>query len=612
MKNETSIENSKHLINNSSLITAENSSKHSKFNNIKRNIGLIYNKKYSNTALFENPRRDFSNSITQRRTKKGVYITDLTISKYRDMKLDTKTTLESTNICYTNSNKFTKHKTPKGQNKNVFPTITAGFTKYSNNPPDFNCCDLNLNTHFLTQLYYRQNLHSRDEQNRGIKSRNKLKEDRNLFLRKTNEIKRLKYELNLKKEAMEDFKENIKMQKCGIDFTINSLKTYRNTLENDFLAKYNDNMRKLERELFEHKLKSDEQNDELNRLMKDVSSLKLSLVKKENILKNIEKWLHLQISIKEGTETKNIKSALKKYNNKLIFETFEELKNCLTHKENNNIRLMEKYNKAEKEKNKLNVELLEQEKDFENMDKTIDLLIIQKENILIGLKKKEKDLIKTLNDVKSLYNINKKSQSLKNLKTSINIKEELKKNELDIFYKPITTKNDLLKYIDCIYIGIVANNLNGFTINQKYITLINNVNISQNAKAVAQMKIIEIALNYLISSINKKIVTDKNCFNIMEKTCKIIDLYHKKVNGSKNRMELQKKRENLMKKIENKNNKAYYLPKGKIEKYNVAAIEKKKKEERLKNKKVVKKIDIWDFLYDQKIDEKNNSDEDEK
>jgi hypothetical protein len=273
---------------------------------------------------------------------------------------------------------------------------------------------------------------------------------------------------------------------------------------------------------------------------------------------------------------------------------------------------MEKYNKAEKEKNKLNVELLEQEKDFENMDKTIDLLIIQKENILIGLKKKEKDLIKTLNDVKSLYNINKKSQSLKNLKTSINIKEELKKNELDIFYKPITTKNDLLKYIDCIYIGIVANNLNGFTINQKYITLINNVNISQNAKAVAQMKIIEIALNYLISSINKKIVADKNCFNIMEKTCKIIDLYHKKVNGSKNRMELQKKRENLMKKIENKNNKAYYLPKGKIEKYNVAAIEKKKKEERLKNKKVVKKIDIWDFLYDQKIDEKNNSDEDEK
>ena len=97
MKNETSLENSKHLINNSSLLTAENSSKQSKFNNIKRNIGNLYNKKYSNTVLFEN-RRDFSNANTQRKTKSRLYITDVTLSKYRDTKLDTKTTLESTNI----------------------------------------------------------------------------------------------------------------------------------------------------------------------------------------------------------------------------------------------------------------------------------------------------------------------------------------------------------------------------------------------------------------------------------------------------------------------------------------------------------------------------------
>ena len=122
------------------------------------------------------------------------------------------------------------------------------------------------------------------------------------------------------------------------------------------------------------------------------------------------------------------------------------------------------------------------------------------------------------------------------------------------------------------------------------------------------MKIIEIILNYLISSINKKIISDKNNMNIMEKTCKIIDLYHKKINGNKNKMEMQKNWNNLIKKIEDKNKKSYYLPRGKIEKYNIVSIQKKKNEEKLKNKKVIKKIDIWDFLYDQSNNEKISND----
>ena len=113
------------------------------------------------------------------------------------------------------------------------------------------------------------------------------------------------------------------------------------------------------------------------------------------------------------------------------------------------------------------------------------------------------------------------------------------------------------------------------------------------------MKIIELYLNHLIASINKKINSDKNNLAIMEKTIKIIDLYHKKINGNRNKKQLQQNWDNLMKKISDKNKKAYYLPRGKIEKYNVVSIQKKNNEEKLKNKKVIKKIDIWDFLYDQ-------------
>ena len=134
-----------------------------------------------------------------------------------------------------------------------------------------------------------------------------------------------------------------------------------------------------------------------------------------------------------------------------------------------------------------------------------------------------------------------------------------------------------------------------------------NIGITKSKKAVIQMKIIEISLNYLCASINKKIINNNKNLLIKEKVCKIIDLYHKKVNGNKNKLEQQKYRETLLNKVKEKNSKTHYLPKGKIEKYNIVNIQKKKDEERIKNKKAKKKIDIWDFLYDISKDENENN-----
>ena len=327
MKNETSVENSKHLANNSRMLTAENASKHSKFNN-KRNKLTNNNQKYSNTALFENPRRDFSNTITNKRSHKALYLTDVTITKFRDTQQETKTTIESTIPNYKTHNQFLKNrnKTPRKFSKNSLPSITQlGATKYAYNPPCFTCCDNILNPEFLTHLYNEQLFNKTENKiNKNTKKPKKaLKEDRTEFLRKTNEIKRIKYEMELKKEAMEEYKENIKMQKCGIEFTISNIKTYRDNLENNFLTKYNDDLRKLSRELFELKLKSDKQNNELILLKNKITSINYLLIKKGNTLRDIEKWLNLQIHIKEGIEPKNLKEALKKYNNKLIFESLD-------------------------------------------------------------------------------------------------------------------------------------------------------------------------------------------------------------------------------------------------------------------------------------------------
>lgn len=105
----------------------------------------------------------------------------------------------------------------------------------------------------------------------------------------------------------------------------------------------------------------------------------------------------------------------------------------------------------------------------------------------------------------------------------------------------------------------------------------NNSSTTKSQLAVIQMKIIELYLNYLNTSINKKVNSNKKYLLIKEKVCKVIDLYHKKINGNKNKLEQQNYRQTLLNKVKAKNSKVIYLPRGKIEKYNIVNIEKKGK-----------------------------------
>ena len=565
MKNETSIDNSKPIINNSSMVTAENSSSlHSKFH-VKRN-GILSPKteKYSNIALFENRERQLYNTISRSKNKNGLYLTDVTLTKYRDTDFETKPSIETTSN-YHNSHKYLiKDRTKTNSQISSLPNLTSYSYKYITNPPCFTCCGNTRNSKFLTSLYNKQqeqhiynniinnmikekvinNCHS-------VKKRKKEKTFRDSkyeYIRKTNEIKRFKYELDLKKEAIEDYKHNIRTQMCGIEHTINSIKSYRDTLENNFLTKYNKDLRKLERQLLDEKLNADEDNRQLNILKKEVSYLKFLIVKKESMIKYIEKWLILQIYIKEGEEPKNLKNYLDKCNNKLIFETADELDGTLKFRENKNIRLMEKYNNSELDKEKYRKQLEEYEKEAENIDQTVDILVPQKENMLKSLKKRESSLKTTLtkiiNERKRIENLNsspnKKSKSTNNSLNNINNYKnnlhhdydcELRQNELGILYKPVKTKNNIFAYIESIYISIMCNNIEGLKVNTSLLHQLKGIGISKTKKAIVQMKIIEISLNYLISSIQKRVLSDKNGLLIKEKTCKLIDLYHKKING---------------------------------------------------------------------------------
>ena len=100
MRNEFSPEKSNPKINNSSMITAENSSLQSKFNIKKNKLMTELNPKYSNTILFEERQRRHPNTVSRKKNPKSIYLTDVVLTKYKETDFNTKTTLDATNMNY--------------------------------------------------------------------------------------------------------------------------------------------------------------------------------------------------------------------------------------------------------------------------------------------------------------------------------------------------------------------------------------------------------------------------------------------------------------------------------------------------------------------------------
>ena len=592
MKNETSEEVSKRVANNSSMITAENSSSiHSKLNLRRNKLAAIRDKKYSNIALFENPNREWPPK-DKKKPKGGLYITDMTLSKFRDTDLETKSTLVTTNNQQTYSSTRNRNKKNFFKTKSTLPYIT----KYSEKTDEQTF--LNYFGNMVTNGDFEKKMEIEKVKNeKKLKKKSKtFRDDKNTFLRKTNEIKRLKYELDLKKNAMEEYKENLKTQINSFNYTISNIKAYKEDIEKNFISKYNDNLRNLTRKIFDLKLFSDKQNNELKNLKKEVANLKQIISKKEGTLKDVEKWLKLQIYIKEGKKPENLKNALKKYQGKLIFDSMEELEGTLSYKQNQNLRLIDKYNKSEKEKDRLIPWLADQEKSYENFKKTFIVNIEEKLEILNSLKKREQDLIQTINQLKK-DDENIELNEIKKVSIEDICNNQMSMNELGIKYKPIKQKNSMYDYINCIFYCIISNDISGISLDTNISSQLNNAILPNFKRAIIQINFIEISLNYLISSINQKVTSDKNYRQIMEKTCKVIDAYHRMMNVNRNKKEMKKKRDNILKKIEKKANKNYVFSRGKTD-FNVVLEQKNKEMERLKNKKHLKNIDIWDFLHD--------------
>lgn len=621
--------------NNSSFLTAENTSIiNSNIKNSfdksksKNNLTLknITDLKYSNATLFTRPHKRIISWI-----------------KYSSMLSSPNTSKDKENNKESKDNNFQSlyltesKKSYKSQSKNKYINYYRNKKKdlpklkcYSHRnseifPELFTCGDFHLKPKLLAKLYYRQNKKKDKKENNTTNTNitkkidinnNVLKEKKKSnkfttreYLYSVNKMNYLNYCIRLKKEALNQYKKNMKSQIEGINDTINKIQDFKTNFENNYYIKYDEDKREFEKEIKKGKYILDILKKNILDLIKEVGHMSQIIIKKEALKKNYNKWLLFQIFLKEGKEPncKNIKEYVdKKYGKKSIFENINDFFMILKEKEQINVRLITKSEKIIQENKALKNELEDLKSQLIKNNLKASIKIKEKESVL----NIEKQRNEKLNQIKNSITSGETDKKLKTSKSSknysislafnkyrdIDIEKDLKLNKLGIFAYDLDKVKNINKMIYCIYNAILKNKLKGLDISSDTIYKIDNT-LSNIKKALYQINIIEYSLNYLKSSINEKIKEKKN-IKIINETKEQIELYHKTIKAKMYEEERKKKHIEFLYKMNEKIKKVYFIPNKKYDQYPFYLYNKKKNDSnnRIENKK----LDLFDFLYDEK------------
>ena len=622
--------------NNSSFLTGENTSTiHSNiknsFNKSKSRPNLtlknIANIKYLNSTIFTHAHKNKT-----RWMKYTSMMSSPSSNASKDNNFGQLYLTEAKNTIIPSYNSKTKNKYInyyRNKKKNKLPKLKC-YSHHNSEifPEIFTCGDFQMKPKLLAKLYYKQNKAKGRENNDKTNSSkdldiindlmNKKKNNKKTtreYLNDANMINFLNYNINSKKEALKQYEKIMKSQIEGLDYTISKIQDYKANFENNYYIKYDEEKRELEMEIKERKYQSDMQKKILLDLIKEVGHLSQVIIKKQAVKKNYDKWLMLQVLIKEGREPKcrDIKEYIeKKYDKKNIFDNNNDFFIILKEKEQNDIRLIAKSEKIIEENSLLIKDLDDLNAQLNKRALKASIKIKEKEYILNIVKQRNKKLneIKSKITSEKSQKIIKISKSSKNYRTylssnkyrDIDIEKDLKLNKLGAFGYNFDKVININKMIYCIYNSILKNKIKGLNISFDTIYKIDNT-LSKIQKALSQIKIIEYALNYLNSSIKEK-TKDKTNKKIIDEVKEQIDLYHKTVKAKLYEEERNKKNEEFINKINEKKNKVYLIPKKKYDRFPFYLYNKKKNCSVNKNKK--KKLELFDFLFDE------NSSEEEK
>ena len=278
------------------------------------------------------------------------------------------------------------------------------------------------------------------------------------------------------------------------------------------------------------------------------------------------------------------------YKNNLIYKTPEEFNDRLTSLEKGNLVLLQY-------KDIVNSQLFKYKRELESLIKERNKFEI--ENQKIGGWENELKIIKKMADentkIVSLFKTNKINNLKTNVEKNSEKDEKLKSN--------INGKNDdKYKYKKASLFKSIYNifeNCQTVQTHLKYASeILNQVDRKMNTKEkemLLMLEFIEQTSDYLIMSINKK-MNQNNEIKAFIKTIKSNIEKEHKLEKAKIQMMLDMKNAQFLKeKVSKRYNKIYFLPKRKADLYEF----KIKKQETSSNKRIFKKDNIQDYLYDE-------------
>ncbi len=562
--------------NNSSGITAENSSILLKSKLFQKLPNGIASPRYLNASIFESKTFSTSREKTPKRIKSDLYLTDTGEIKEREITNlnENLSTVDDIDLRKKKMRQIFDFRTDK--NGKILPSIRR-------KPPTLiYCCDERFDRENLSKLYMKYFVSPPKKKIiiNHKSERVKVKESSDEYIEKTKNIVLARYTLKIKQEAAKRIEDNIKKEIKTLDKTMKKIKCYQTDLENNFMNKYNDALKQLSSQSEQERIKNDELNFKLNRVLKDVNSLNNQIAKKESIKNSIEKWIIFQIQMDKRIIPVNIKEFLKKeYNNQLIFQTVEDFKEWFVREEDKNLKLLSDFQRKYKEKEKIEEEFLEYKKyDIYNIE--IDKEVQEKENLLNLLKIRnaalEKEKIETSNYVNKSYYKKKRTFSFGD--------------------KPKIIKDNIYLKIKYIYHHLkekLPSSLYDFELNDHEIA---HANIRE-VKILKMLNTLEQIINILLTKYHEYKSNNKYTA-ILKEIHATIDLEHKKETARRNKLEEERKIDELQERINQRNNKVIYIPLRKVDNYPFALFIKPKTKKGEKNEK--KDLSLSDFLYDNK------------
>ena len=318
----------------------------------------------------------------------------------------------------------------------------------------------------------------------------------------------------------------------------------------------------------------------------------------------IEKWIGLQIYIKDKVrvEEKNIKNFLNKnYKGKLLFQSVEEFDELFKKKEINNLRLIKTLNiKTEEKASFFKILKNIQKENTQDSDYLIKS-IAEKEKLLKLLKIRNDELLQERREVTKLRYESSKDENLPmpSLLSSSALTPKREKNPVkkDINY------NIIYSMIQKTYDYILSNDCEALTQQIESFQYINSIN-KISMKALTQMKIIEMAFTFLVYYKQDHIKGNEALY---EQLMEEIEQNHKTIKSEKYKKEEELRLMEIHKKMEAKKNRIVFKPTRQDIYSSLIYIEKIKKKEQKMKKKVKKKLDIFDFLYDLDDDKINDN-----